>query len=81
MEIALPVLGVLFSISELLPLINALESNGILDMCIRFGRRICISYSEEYAPLLDSDDSERYTYNPRFRRSDAPSPTSGEFLV
>ena len=80
--IALSILGVSFSISEILPLVSAIESNGILDTVIRINRRFCESHSSEENTLIDDGASDHYRYWPRYVRSRAQSPIlAGENLV
>lgn len=50
-ETTIPVLGVLLCLSEVLPLIKKIESNGILDMMIRLCKNLA-PHTEDQAPLF-----------------------------
>lgn len=84
-SIAISILGVLFSISEILPLVRAVESNGILDMFLRLNRRIfehLTSPSPEETALFCDGDSDHFIWHRRYDRSRSqPPPELGDNLV
>ena len=53
LETTVPVLSVLLCLSEILPLLKKFESNGILDMAIRFCKSI--SSNSDPTPLLSEN--------------------------
>lgn len=71
LELVTPVLALLLSISEILPLVRAVESNGILDAVVRCVRRLN-DIDDELAPLVEGWEVYRNRF---YIRSHAPSPT------